>query len=77
MKGIRNCRVEARVLKQEHYVAAMILSGIDQRRTIGGGSNPAQIFSNSTGLVSGVVTYIKTGKRWRTHPAEAGENKVF
>jgi len=74
MKGIGDCGVEARVPVQDHNVAAVILSGVDQRRTVGGCANSAQVFSNLVGLISGVVAHIEAGKRWRTHPAEAGEN---
>jgi hypothetical protein len=77
VQGVWNCRVKARVLTQNHDVAAVVLSGVDKGRTISSSLHPAHVLSNLAGLVSGVVTYVKTGKRRRTHPSQSGKNEVF
>ena len=77
MQGVWNCRVKTRVFAQNHDVAAVVLSGVDERRTISSSSHPPHVLLNLTGLVSSVVTYVKTGKRRRTHPPQSGKNEVF
>jgi hypothetical protein len=64
MQRITNGWVEARVPKQGHNVITVILSGIDEGRTVGDSLNPAQIFSNFANAVSSIVTYIEAGERW-------------
>jgi hypothetical protein len=63
IKRISSGWIDARVLLECDNVTAVTLPGVNKGRTLGGSPNPTQIFSNLTGLVSGIVTYVQARKR--------------
>lgn len=77
MEGVVHPRVKMGILAQDHEVAAMALSGIDEGRTVRGISNPVKILADPPGLVPSVVTHIETGKWRQTNPSLTSENDVF
>jgi hypothetical protein len=77
MEGIVHSGVKMGILAQDHEVAAMALSGIDEGRTVRGISYPVEIFADPPGFVPSVVAHIETVKWWQTNPSLTSENDVF
>jgi hypothetical protein len=77
MEGVVQPGVKLRILAQNHEIAAVALSGIDEVRTVSNVLYTLQIFSNPPGLVTSVVTDIETSKRWQANPSQTSENELF